>query len=58
MSALSKLTGDLAGTYTKMEDIPPEKQEEMVKNHQLFHNKDQYVAILFYDFMTNHISLW
>ena len=39
-SALEKLTGDLAGTYTTLGDIPEAKQEEMVQNHQLFHNHD------------------
>jgi hypothetical protein len=42
-SALEKLTGDLAGTYTTLSDISPEKQAEMVKNHQLFHNNDPLV---------------
>jgi len=36
-------TGDIAGEYTYLKDIPDDKQKEMVANHLLFHNLDLYI---------------
>jgi len=45
VSALLSMTGDLAGSYQKMEDIPEATREVMIKDHQLFHNKDEYLEL-------------
>ena len=41
VDALNKLSGEMAGVYTKMGDIDEETRKKMVKNHQLFHNEDE-----------------
>lgn len=38
-----KFDGDLAGSYVYMKDLSEEKQKEMVLNHILFHNRDDYI---------------
>lgn len=38
-----KFTGDLAGKYTTLGDYSDEKQLQMVQDHILFHNRDEYI---------------
>jgi creatine kinase len=40
---VKKFTGDLAGTYTTLGDYTAEQQLQMVENHILFHNRDEYI---------------
>ena len=41
IGALTAMTGDLAGSYQKMCDIPQETRNVMIKDHQLFGNTDE-----------------
>jgi len=36
-------TGDLAGEYNTLATYSEEKQKEMVENHIMFHNRDEYI---------------
>lgn len=43
VAALSKLEGDLAGTYTSLEKMTPEEEKQLIADHFLFKNDDRFL---------------